>query len=79
MAKTSCRKGFFAERLKALRLQAGLTQEQLSERSGLALSTVFQFEQGLKEPTYGTLIKLTRGLGVPLGAFEQEMPRQEKK
>src|SRR5438046_2486465 len=64
-------KGFFAERLKVLREQTGLSQPVLAERSGIGVSTIRQFEYGRREPTYGTLIKLTRGLGVPLSAFEQ--------
>jgi transcriptional regulator with XRE-family HTH domain len=70
---------FFAKRLKELREQAGLTQDQFAERCGLGLSTVSQFEQGWREPTYGTLVKLAQGLGVSLAAFEQTPPKPRKK
>ena len=63
-------RGGFAELLKALRDQAGLSQNGLAERSGVAVSTIRQFEYGMREPTYGTLVKLARGLGVSLGAFD---------
>lgn len=59
----------FARRLKALRAQAGLTQAALAERSGVAVSTIRQFEYGLREPTLGTLLKLADGLGVSLDVF----------
>jgi transcriptional regulator with XRE-family HTH domain len=64
-------KGFFAERLKALRDKAGLSQPALAERSGIGVSTIRHFEYGRREPTYGTLVKLAQGLGVSLAAFEQ--------
>jgi transcriptional regulator with XRE-family HTH domain len=61
---------FFASRLKQLRQQAGLTQEQLAYRAGVSGSTIRHFEQGLREPTYSTLRKLAEALGVSLAAFE---------
>jgi transcriptional regulator with XRE-family HTH domain len=63
--------GLFAERLKTLRKQAELSQPQLAARSGVAVGTIRQFEYGLREPTYGTLLKLAAGLGVSLAAFDQ--------
>ena len=64
-------KGFFAVRLRELRDRAALTQAVLAERSGLAEATIRQFESGRREPTYETLVKLARGLGVSLSAFDQ--------
>ncbi len=63
-------KGYFALRLKELRRQAGLSQPQLAERSGVSVGTIRQFEQGRREPTYATLVKLVEGLAVSLAAFE---------
>jgi len=71
--------GFFASRCKALRNEAGLSQADLSDRSGVAISTVRQFEYGRREPTYETLVKLARGLGVSLAAFDQDQPAPPKK
>ena len=62
--------GFFAERLKALRAEAGLSQSVLADRAGIAVTTLRQFEYGLREPSYGSLVKLARGLGVSLAAFD---------
>jgi transcriptional regulator with XRE-family HTH domain len=59
----------FADLLRGLRAEAGLTQAALAERAGLGLSTVQQYEQGWREPTYGVLVKLAEGLGVSLQAF----------
>jgi transcriptional regulator with XRE-family HTH domain len=63
---------FFAERLRALRRQAELSQPALATRAGLAVSTIRQFEYGLREPAFDTLLKLAKGLGVSLAAFEPE-------
>jgi transcriptional regulator with XRE-family HTH domain len=63
-------KGFFALRLKELREKADLSQPELAERCRLAVGTIRQFEQGRREPTYATLVKLAEGLGVSLSAFE---------
>ncbi len=63
-------KGFFAERLKTLRKEAGLSQPDLAERSDLAVSTIRQFEYGLREPGYESLVKVCRGLGKSLAAFD---------
>jgi len=53
----------FAARLKKLREQANLTQEQLAQKSGLDVGTVRQLEQGTRtNPLWQTVSALTRGL-----------------
>lgn len=68
---------FFPQRLKELRLQAGLSQAALSELCGLGKDTVRQFENGRREPAFDTLVKLATGLGVSLAAFDP--PEEEEK
>lgn len=63
-------KGYFALRLRKLRDAAGLSQAGLSERTGVSVSALRQFEQGRREPTYGSLIKLAEGMGLSLAAFD---------
>lgn len=70
--------GFFARRLRELRDEAGLSQPALAERAGIGVSTLRQFEYGIREPTYGTLVKLARALGLSLGAFDQPGPARGK-
>ena len=54
-----------AARLRELREQAGLTQEQLAARPGVAVATVRKIETGaVVEPGYFTVIGLLRALGV---------------
>jgi transcriptional regulator with XRE-family HTH domain len=64
-------RGYFAECLKALRDRAGLSQPELAKRACIGVSTLRQFEYGMREPTYGTLVKLAEALGVSLAAFDQ--------
>ncbi len=53
----------FAARLKKLREQAKLTQEQLAEKSGLDVGTIRQLEQGTRtNPLWQTVCALARGL-----------------
>ena len=68
-------KGFFAERLRELRHGKGLSQPDLSERSGVAVSTIRQFEYGRREPTYGTLVKLAADRRFSLAEFDQPAGR----
>jgi transcriptional regulator with XRE-family HTH domain len=63
----------FAALLKALRVEKGLTQTDLASRAGIGISTMRQYEYGLREPTYGTLLQLARALGVELNRFDPEV------
>jgi transcriptional regulator with XRE-family HTH domain len=60
----------FARRLKALREAAGMTQNQLAERSGLHLGAVFKLEQGRREPSWATVQALCDALGVSCEEFK---------
>ena len=46
------------KRLKSLRKQNKLTQKQVAQRTGLAVSAISSYESGVRYPTYQTLIKL---------------------
>src|SRR5579885_460232 len=60
----------FAARLKKLREQANLTQEQLAQKSGLDVGTVRQLEQGTRtNPSCQTVCALARGLGQDVLVF----------
>jgi transcriptional regulator with XRE-family HTH domain len=65
-----------AERIKALREAAGLSQQQLAERGRLSLSVVFQIEQGKrKDPKFSTIAGLADGLGMKVGELAEELCR----
>jgi transcriptional regulator with XRE-family HTH domain len=46
-----------------LRQAAGLTQEQLAERSGFSQQYISKLEKGRRNPTIVTLYELATGLG----------------
>lgn len=48
------------DKLKNLRLERKLTQKQLADRIGLAVSAVSSYESGVRYPSYDVLIKLSR-------------------
>ena len=59
----------FADRLKELREQAGLSQPQLAAASGLPVGSIRQYEQGRRDPLWQVLFKLAEALGVSSEAF----------
>jgi transcriptional regulator with XRE-family HTH domain len=57
----------FSKRLKELRKERGLTQETLSEISGVSLPTVCRYEKGSRdEPKLSILKKFSNFFGVSL-------------
>lgn len=46
------------KRLKQLRAQKNLTQKQVADRVGLAVSAISSYESGIRYPSYQTLVKL---------------------
>ena len=48
------------EKLKSLRTEMKLTQKQVAERIGLAISAVSSYESGTRYPSYDVLIKLAQ-------------------
>jgi transcriptional regulator with XRE-family HTH domain len=57
----------FAENVRRLREQRGMTQEQLADASDLHLDHVSKIENRRREPKVETIAKLARGLGVATG------------
>lgn len=57
----------FGERVRALRLKRGWTQEQLAEAADLNSVQVSHIERGANEPKLTTIIRLARALGVRVG------------
>ncbi|MBR6332489.1 MAG: helix-turn-helix transcriptional regulator [Dehalococcoidales bacterium] len=48
------------------RQQAGLTQKELSERSGIAQGDISKMERGNANPSIHTLQRLAKGMGMTL-------------
>jgi transcriptional regulator with XRE-family HTH domain len=54
----------FAENLRRLRLDAGISQIELSDRCGLHFTEISRLERGVRDPRLATIAQLARGLGV---------------
>lgn len=57
------------ERIKAIRLEKGLSAADLATRTGLTEAEVHQVEDELVSPNLGTLIKLSKALDMKMGTF----------
>ncbi len=68
----------FAQRLKALRLAAGLSQADLAKRTRLAPGSLRAYEDGARQPRRATVGRLVRVFGAGLlgrdGAFAARRP-----
>jgi DNA-binding XRE family transcriptional regulator len=63
----------FPGRLKELRWQKGLTQQQFADAARVAKATVADLEQGRYAPSWPTVVALAGALGVDCLAFLQEL------
>ena len=61
------------ERLKQLRLQKGLTQEQLSERAGLQRSHISKIEAGKYAVTFETIQAIAEALGMTVDIIDPKL------
>jgi len=56
--------------IKAARERSGLTQDGLSDRAGLAYSTLAKIEQGaIKSPSFDTVYAITQALDIPIDSL----------
>ena len=56
----------FRQNAEFVRVQIGLTQIQLAERTEIAQTAISQYLSGKKEPRISTMARIARGLGIPL-------------
>ena len=59
----------FGYRLKKARLEAELTQSDLSERTGVDQSDISKLEKGTLNPSIGLLRRVAKGLGKSISIF----------
>lgn len=65
----------FGARVRYLRFKAGLSQEELADRSGLDRTYVGGIERGERNPALRNIIRLADALGVaPRALFEEWAP-----
>ena len=56
----------FGNRLKAIRLERKLTQEQFAELVGISVDFLSLIERGINAPSFEVLEKIGRGLRLPV-------------
>ena len=61
--------------IRALRLSKGLTLAQVSERTGLAVSTLSKLEIGSVSLSYDKLMLISKGLGVDMASLVDPKPQ----
>ena len=66
MAEVAAR---FPARLRELRTKSGLSQTELSKRSGVPQTTIAAYEVGRNAPSWAAAVRLATTLGVSLDAF----------
>ena len=57
--------------LKAARINAGFTQEQVEAESGISRSTLYRWEHGKGFPRVNDLDKLCRMYGIPMECIKK--------
>jgi transcriptional regulator with XRE-family HTH domain len=60
-----------AKRVKALRLERGMTQAELAKRARISRVHVIRIETARQEPTLGVMERLAKALGVPVTALPE--------
>lgn len=66
------------KRIRTLRLQTGMSQEQLALNATMNTSYLGQIERGAKNPTLPTLEKIARGLNIHIEALISSIVQKEE-
>lgn len=62
--------------IKEIRLKNNMTQEELSQKSGISESYISELENNLKMPTILTLCRLAEALEVDISELYKYTPKQ---
>lgn len=65
------------EKIKRMRLQLGLTQEELAARTELSKGFISQLERDLTSPSIATLMDILETLGSDISSFFNEAPPEK--
>lgn len=55
----------FNQRIRALRMKRHFTQQQMADRLSITIVTYQKYEQGTREPSFTTLVKIADILAAP--------------
>ncbi len=74
----------FAEKLRALRDAAGLSEAKLADASGVSFSAIHEYGLGRRKPSFDSVVKIARALGATCEAFADcddvgQLPEAPKK
>lgn len=69
--------GFVGERLRQAREARGLSVAALAEIVSVSRQQISQYENGVNTPHPETLLKIAKGLNLPLLFFQKPMPPRE--
>lgn len=75
---TDLQKKKFGERLRTLRTNAGLTQKQLSEKTGYKTSVIARYEAGGVLPRPQAIETLAAALGVPVSDLDGSTSKADR-
>lgn len=64
--------------IRRLRKQHGISQAALAEKAGMKASNLSRLENGKHVPTLDVLLRIARGLGVPLTMLLEKEPQNER-
>ncbi len=64
----------FGARVREVRLEKGLTQEQLAEAAGLHATFVSNVERGYRVASVVTVLRIADGLAVPPSRLLDDLP-----
>ncbi len=62
------------DQIRAVRVEAKLSQQNLAERAGLDRQSINRIEQGHQSPVVDNLIRIAGALEVPLAELVREPP-----
>lgn len=66
------------EKIKRLRLENGLTQEELANRCELSKGFISQVERDMTSPSIASLVDILESLGTNLNEFFSENEEEKK-
>ena len=69
----------FGEAVRACRQALGISQEELAARSKLHRTYVAGVERGIRNPSLNSILKIAKGLGLPVSALFRRMESMGKR
>lgn len=68
----------YGQKLKILRMRAGITQQQLADRSGVSRAAIASLETGRRKPTLDTAELLAAALNVKISDFSTVVRKDDE-